>query len=83
MPDLKSRITALERLTKGILAELGGLAIQFAHMRGELDETRGRVSTLLNNMAQNTLENQRRISELETKIDTVHSRSPKNPIKFA
>jgi len=68
MPDLEDRVAELERLMRAVLAELGGLAIQFAHLSAELDETKGRISTLFNNMAQNTLDNQRRISEIEKKV---------------
>ncbi len=71
MPDLEGRISGLERLAQGILAELGSLAIQLVHVRNELDETRERMSTQLNNMAQNALENRRRIGQLEAKIATI------------
>lgn len=71
MPDLESRVSELERMTRGILAELGGLAIQLARVTDDLDETRERMSTLLNNMAQNALENRRRIEGLEAKMTSV------------
>lgn len=47
---------------------MGGLSIQLAHVSEELDQLRERISTLLNNMAQNTLDNQRRITQLEKRI---------------
>ncbi|OGG57207.1 MAG: hypothetical protein A3F84_17320 [Candidatus Handelsmanbacteria bacterium RIFCSPLOWO2_12_FULL_64_10] len=74
MPDLEDRVSELERFVHGILAELGGLAIRLAYVRDELDETKERVSTQLNNMAQNALESRRRIGELETKIAAILSK---------
>ena len=68
MPDLEARVAELEGQFRGMLMEFGGLSIQLAHLSDELDQLRERVSVLLNNMAQNTLDNQRRISQLEKRI---------------
>ena len=68
MPNLEARVSALDGDVRSILTELGGLSIQLAHVSEELDQQRERVSTLLNNMAQNTLDNQRRVSQEETSI---------------
>jgi uncharacterized coiled-coil protein SlyX len=68
VPNLEARVSALDGDVRSILTELGGLSIQLAHVSEELDQQRERVSTLLNNMAQNTLDNQRRVSQEETSI---------------